>query len=53
MGAMGQDVGQGVPHFYVRLLADLEDYLNEVWGGMWGWVWGRGWGEMGGLWGQI
>ena len=39
---------EGVPRFYVRLLADLEDYLNEVWGGMWGWVWGRGWGEMGG-----
>ena len=43
---------EGVPRFYVRLLADLEDYLNEVWGGMWGWVWGRGWGEMGGLWGR-
>ena len=28
---------EGVPRFYVRLLADLEDYLNEVWGGMWGW----------------
>ena len=23
---------EGVPRFYIRLLADLEDYLNEVWG---------------------
>uniref|UniRef100_A0A8C5RKY2 Eukaryotic translation initiation factor 3 subunit C n=1 Tax=Laticauda laticaudata TaxID=8630 RepID=A0A8C5RKY2_LATLA len=22
---------EGVPHFYIRILADLEDYLNEVW----------------------
>lgn len=21
---------EGVPHFYIRILADLEDYLNEV-----------------------
>ena len=32
---MGQDVGEGVPRFYVRLLADLEDYLNEEWWRMW------------------
>lgn len=22
---------EGVPRFYIRILADLEDYLNEVW----------------------
>ncbi|KAG8140380.1 hypothetical protein E2320_003073 [Naja naja] len=22
---------EGVPHFYIRILADLEDYLNELW----------------------
>lgn len=22
---------EGVPRFYVRILADLEDYLNELW----------------------
>ena len=34
---------EGVPRFYVRLLADLEDYLNEVWGrcrAVMGWLWG-------------
>ncbi|KAL7990043.1 hypothetical protein Chor_012709 [Crotalus horridus] len=24
---------EGVPHFYIHILADLEDYLNEVWEG--------------------
>ena len=53
---------EGVPRFYIRLLADLEDYLNEVWGGMWGWRGGDvGWvwvdledcwnGVWGGMWG--
>lgn len=26
---------EGVPQFYIRLLADLEDYLNQVWRSYW------------------